>query len=498
MFAVITASSDTYITDKFIGTERAVSGNVGLAGTLDLFKLWDESNVVTGTSELTRVLLGFDWGRLQEITSSTLDINDFRAYLKMKSVIGGQPAPTDFTLSLFPLSSSFREGIGRDVSTFSHIDAANFISNSIGVLWNAEGANAGGLLGSSDIDYIASGNFGDGLGLRSFEVTQNFIDGNEDLVMDITDFVSASMVGLLPYPNFRLSFTGSQETDAVTYFVKRFGSRNAKNSLLRPRIEVYWDDSRFDSREIAKFNVSGTLYIRNTVFGERTNLVSGSSLTPITGSNCLLVRFTTGSYSKYFTGSQDSQSGFIGGIYSAPYIFASSDSGAITGSFTLSDALQASGSITFEEVWTSLDETVVFKSGTFEVTSLEPSEDIFGNDRVRMTCSGPSTAPPNTLVLVRCKFFDLALEDYSSKFSIERKPIPVTGLYRVIDTQSKEVYIDFNLTGNWLSADRNGNYFEFYSDSIPYGRPVHFEFKVNYNGKSRIISDEGYTFTLGS
>ena len=497
MFLVVTASSDTYITDKIVSAKRAVSGNVGLAGTIDLFKLWDESDVITGSVELSRALLSFDWSQIQSLTASSLNLNNFSAYLKMVSVIGGQPAPTDFTLSLFPLSSSFSEGIGRDVSSYSHIDASNFLSRSIGVLWNVEGANSGGLLGSNNIDYIASGNLSDGLGVRSFEASQRFVNGNEDLYIDITDYVSASIAGLLPQPSFRLSFSGSQETDTTTYFVKRFGSRNAKNPLLRPRVEVFWDDSRIDDREQALFDVSGSLYLTNTVRGVRSNLVSGSSLTPINGNNCVLVRFTTGSYTKYFTGSQDQQSGFSVGVYKTPFIFASSDTGAITGSVSLSDVVRVSGTVTFEEIWTSLDETAVFKSGSLTVNFNTPDSYIFSNDKLKVTCFGPSSAPSG-LVLVRCKFFDLSLEDRASKFPIERKPVSVSGLYRIIDLQTKQVYVDYNSTGTKISLDQNGNFLQFYSESIPYGRQVYFEFKIDYNGENRVISDEGFTFTSRS
>ena len=101
MFLVITSSADTYITDKIISAERAVSGNVGLAGTIDLFKLWDESTVITSSVELSRGLLSFDWSQIQSLTSSSLNLNSFKAYLRMTSIVGGQPAPNDFTLSVY-------------------------------------------------------------------------------------------------------------------------------------------------------------------------------------------------------------------------------------------------------------------------------------------------------------------------------------------------------------------------------------------------------------
>ena len=50
MFYILTASADTYITNKVIDNKfRATDGNVGRAGTLDLFKLFDESSFISAS-----------------------------------------------------------------------------------------------------------------------------------------------------------------------------------------------------------------------------------------------------------------------------------------------------------------------------------------------------------------------------------------------------------------------------------------------------------------
>ena len=88
--------------------------------------------------------------------------------------MGGQMTPTNFTISLFPLSQSFDEGVGRNVVSFFDIGAANFYTasykNSSNVLWNMSGANAQGNIDKTatapndypeDIDIIVSGNLND-------------------------------------------------------------------------------------------------------------------------------------------------------------------------------------------------------------------------------------------------------------------------------------------------------------------------------------------------
>ncbi len=80
------ATKDTYITNRIIRDSfRATDANVGLAGTLDLFKLADESSYtdsgpfVSGTNdpiELSRILIKFDLTPLMALTSSVLDLNN--------------------------------------------------------------------------------------------------------------------------------------------------------------------------------------------------------------------------------------------------------------------------------------------------------------------------------------------------------------------------------------------------------------------------------------
>ena len=73
MYRILSASKDTYITNKIINnTFRATDSNVGQAGTLDLFKLYNE-NTLTGSSEqteLTRLLLQFDLGKVSQMQGS--------------------------------------------------------------------------------------------------------------------------------------------------------------------------------------------------------------------------------------------------------------------------------------------------------------------------------------------------------------------------------------------------------------------------------------------
>ena len=175
MYRILTASKDTYITNKIINNSfRATDANVGQAATLDLFKLYGESvsGSTSSPTEISRLLVKFDLDPLREITGSFLDLDDssFKCQLRLSDVYGGQTCPSNFNIIAFPLSKSFDEGIGMDVIKFSDLDSCNFITSSIvnsstPVSWSGVGANTQGLLGSDDLDIISSGNLNDGLGV---------------------------------------------------------------------------------------------------------------------------------------------------------------------------------------------------------------------------------------------------------------------------------------------------------------------------------------------
>ena len=66
--------------------------------------------------------------------------------------------------------------------------------------------------------------------------------------------------------------------------------------------------------------MNGSLFLKSYSRGQATNLLSGSANTEIEGSNCLLLKLHTGSYSQYFTGSQYTEAGILkDGVYSATF-----------------------------------------------------------------------------------------------------------------------------------------------------------------------------------
>lgn len=501
MYIITTASADTYITNKIIDGSRVEDANVGRAGTLDLFKLYDEtlSGSTGHHTELSRILIKFDLGRVRSLSSSSLDLNSstFRAKIRLKSIESNLPAPRDFTVSIFPLAKSFDEGDGRDVSSFSDVDACNYLSSSFNVPWSISGAYASGAVGDSGVDYYASGNLSDGQGLRSIESKQNFVVGDEDLFVDVTDVVSATIAGDIPDYGFILSFTSSQETDTVTRFVKRFASRHVTQQHLRPRLEIHSNDAIFDSHAEATFDATGSLYLRNFVGSSAANLMSASL--PVEGNDCLHLLLSTGSFVKVISASQQSiGSNFSTGSYIGSFYISAQDASVVSGSTTLAEHIAASGSVIFSEKWQSLDDSVVFAS-TFLTCSI-PSRTTFNAvaRQLRLYSTNlKSKYDKNRSYRIRAFAYDSNYEPSSTRVpKPTRSSLPET-YYRIRDIENN-VYIPFERDdgGTRLSTDSDGLFFDLYTDGLPSGRLLTLDYLVIDRGSEYIIEDKNAKFTV--
>lgn len=316
MFKVLRPDADAYLTNRVVNGTPQLSANTGAAGSLDLFKLygyttiasssyssgsisgssWIPSGAVTAYTlpnvELSRLLIHFDLTPLRELVAAG-DIDPtnatFHCKLHLFDVYGGQPTPSNFTVDVFPLSASFTEGLGRDVVYYSDSDVCNWLTSSYASgSWFASGC---GMSGSAQqlCDYVTGSSLI--AGGTSLEATQFFPKGTEDLCVDVTTIVSATLAGLLPDAGFRISYDASLENDVHTYFVKRFGSRTAYNTAKHPRLEVTFDDSIQDDTGDFYLDSPSYLFFYNYVRSSLANLASGSLRTPVTGSNCLKLYF---------------------------------------------------------------------------------------------------------------------------------------------------------------------------------------------------------------
>jgi len=528
MYFVLTASKDTYITDKIINNSFSASdANVGQAATLDLFRLYDESSLsgMISTNELSRALIKFDFGRIQKLMSSELDLNhgSFNCSLELFDIMGGQVTPSDFTLICFPLSQSFDEGLGRDTVSFSDLDASNFYTasyvNGTSVGWFASGANEQGKITHpgtypENIDVIVSGNLNDGGGMAGLGATQYFKNGTENLKLDVTTIVSATIASILPDHGFRLSFTGSQEEDNQTRFVKRFASRHVRNRSLQPRLVVSYDNTILDHHQNFYFDLSGSIFLNNFHRGQAANLLSGSTtLTQLTGSDCLSLTLRTGSFKETYVVSQhqagtkqlpnntnEAAYSYVTGVYSATFAIPFANTTVVDFNTTLMQMAARTGSLTFDEYWHTKDRTVTFYTGSL---TIKRNQRTSFNDAGRNLDLIVTNARPSYDKTERVRF-RIFVKEFGVQDKALRVPYQVKSLvleeayYRVIEIDTGAVIIPFkkNNNGTRMSTDSEGMFFDVYMDSIPPGRNYTFEFDVLDRGTSFIHEAKNVRFRV--
>jgi hypothetical protein len=491
MYKILKADKDTYITNRVISGVRRTKANLGAAGTLDLFKMYGATVSASNPNlELSRLLIHFDLDPIRDLINAgkiDIDNNTFQCRLVLKDVYGGQPTPTNFNIVVHPLSRSFDEGIGRDVVYFSDEDVCNFLTGSRSQgPWLEEGCKLSSSVGSS-CDYFSD-----------LFATQTFITGEENLDVDVTTLVSATLAGTIPDAGFRISLSSSHEDDTRTYFVKRFSSRTAYDQTNRPELIVKFDDSLQDDTQLLTFDETFTMFLFNSSKGSAANLMSASAT--ISGSNSLILKLSTevsgGWYDTVFTGSQHQiGSNGVAGVYSASVYLSSSN-------IQLQTKLNQSGSVDFIPIWGSLDGTLPFFTGSkITVQRYQASNTSFENTNYIVTAYGvKQDVSPNETLHIRVHLFD----QKSPQVKLVKKPVEMPGIvlrdayYSIRNVDNGQIVIPFDTIKNStrLSSDAKGMWFNFSAEDLPVDQRYVIDIKTVSNGIETLYQNASSIFRV--
>ena len=167
-----------------------------------------------------------------------------------------------------------------------------------------------------------------------------------------------------------------------------------RDVLVRPRLIATWDDSIDDAHKDLVFNSSASFFLKNTIGGSQTNFVSGAALTELRGQNCMLLRFVSSSghptleTSIYVTASQLTSSTStsrgtpgIKGIYSASFLLNQFSS-------TFFNTLKSEDELTLKEIWSSMDKTVGYYTGSVKIRKSSVSPSAFANRSILVSALG--------------------------------------------------------------------------------------------------------------
>jgi hypothetical protein len=287
MIKKIYANADNTITNAHkplpnsFSATRATGSNMGASDILEVYGLY--GNYSTSSAEISRALIQFPMSEISSArsTGEIPDVGEVNFFLSLKNAPSQETLPSDYTISVYAISSSWEEGFGLDMDHYDDLTydvvGSNWIRRSGSTSWTTIGG-----------DY-----------LTGTLVTQTFANGDEDLNVDVSSIVESwldssyenygfiiklsqsfepyfsSSTGLNVSPDIH-NPSGSQRS----YFTKRFFARNTEFYFKKPCIEIKWDDSRKDDR--GNFYTSSslapaadnlnTLYLYNYVRGQLKNI----------------------------------------------------------------------------------------------------------------------------------------------------------------------------------------------------------------------------------
>jgi hypothetical protein len=488
-----TASKDTYITNKVISGQSKVESNLGRAGTLDLFKIYDENNdKVDDGIELSRLLIKFDLDRIKNLLDTKININDesFNATIKLFDVNSGVPKPARFDLEVMPLNSEFDEGIGRDVSSYGDFDTANFLNasyvNGTNVAWKKSGANSKGLLGTNDIDVIT------GI-IDEFDCRQRFEEGIENLNIDVTPIILNILSGVLPDHGLRISFVQDQEEDDKTRVLKRFTSRHVVNPQIRPRLEISFDDSDFDDRRNVNFDQTLKLSLENRIAGSRSNIKVGNN--ELVGEDCIGLELSYENFTFYSEGSQRTVGTFgnaVQGIYDV--IFTIPSDAVINDSGTLiREELERLKTLKLKERWfPTFDPSITIKTNELQIDVNSPLSERFGLTPFEFRLSNlKSRYKQNSIERVTVFVYDPNyLHASTRRKSLRLRSVILNNVhYSIRDADSGQTLVDYDFEKNStkLSYDAEGLYFDIDISILSPGRNYSFDFSA-FDGNDVLYS----------
>jgi hypothetical protein len=498
MYKVLSSDSDCYINNRIIAGRSCKKSNTGAAATLDLFKIYGLT-FTTGSAniEYSRALIHFNLEHLKNLHENNLidiDHQSFFAKLKLKDVYGGQVTPEKFKLIINPLSSSFTEGLGKDVIKYEDIDVCNFISGSMNefdspVNWIAEGCSAPGSPG--DIcDYFTG----------SFQKEQVFKTGEEDLEVDVTDVIKSILNNEIPDSGFRIAFDPVLESNERTYFVKRFASRHAFDESKRPQLIFGFDDSIKDTSEFLYTDNNTSFVIYNYENGELSNF-KDSSNAEITGNDSLLLKLTippSGTY--YFTGSQYAIGSVMNnGIYLA--------TGSIPQDARFAAAQISSGSkIKASCQWMTLAEDknlapnknkFIFPKPIFDTKISNKNFVVSANVKDEYLFSESNSD------LIRVNVFDPESPAIIASRVSHPSPGGYQGViqdaaYQIRENNSKEVLIpfDFEKGSTRLSSDNLGMFFHLDTSNLFKNRSYVIDIALKFGNKTQVYSNISSVFKI--
>lgn len=435
---------DTFITNYRLNGIARTGSNFGGSEILHVYK----QTGYNVSSSLAHILTQFDLSRLSSmISSNDIPSSGVMYYLRFANAGHDQTIPTSFDLQVQALTQNWDEGKGRDVEFFADKGFANWDKATSSSAWTVAGAS-----GSGPVSVF------------------HFDDGSEDMVVDVTSIVEQWLSGNISNNGFLVRLPDAFEQDPEDYYIKMFHGRNTFFNDRRPFLEARWNDLTMDHRNAFAFGESNNLFLYNMVRGQFQN-ISGIG----TGSLGVRIVDSSGTIAT-LTGSHTGKNG----TYSVSFVLP-------TGSY--------SGSL-FRDVWFDLSNpSNWFMTGNFTplpapaITNPGPSDYFVSVSNLKNTYDRNEKVRLN--LFVRPSNYRSARVLTASLGPTGE--IMTKAYYQIVNDHTGEVVVPYD-TGSLgytrMSFGQNGNYFNFYMDSLSEGNVYRLKFMFDVNGESVEIDDD--------
>ena len=268
----------------------------------------------------------------------------------------------------------------------------------------------------------------------------------------------------------------------------------------RPKLVVKYDDSILDNQNNFVFDSSGTIFLYNYGPLGLTNIVSGTNLLPVTGSNCILLKLTThvtgvGDYTLTFTGSQVTRATQnVAGVYSASFLLNSSNA-------NYRIKLLESGSAEFTQVWSSVDNTIGYLTSSGFVVNPINRTSYVANPTTRLLTVTNIESEYSTIDVAHLRLF---VQDTSERLKLKRVPHEAKSktfreaYYSIRDTLTGHVPVSFDKAhkSTRLSTDSNGMYFTVYMENLDVEGLYTIDILVRESNSDKIFRDVSTPFRV--
>ena len=239
-----TADADTTITNAYKEnlSTRATGANMGASDSLEVFSIWGQiSSSADGPAvEKSRALLKFPISTINtDRTNGDVPVaGSVNFYLKLSNARHPNTLPSEYTLSILPVSESWSEGNGLDMETYTDSGSASWLNATTSSLW-----------GNGTAQY-QGGVYHTGSSNTSVNYAVAFGDGDEDLEVDVTTLVEQWIAGTKSNYGIGIMMSGAFEDGTLSgsYYTKKFFARGSEFFFKKPFLEARWDSSKKDDR----------------------------------------------------------------------------------------------------------------------------------------------------------------------------------------------------------------------------------------------------------